>query len=181
MKKELKFVTVSIEQDSGSGNPRDEFDNLSTFYAVKNARCITGGKSDVEYNYRDSLDSVIRELKSEGAVIVPFDSNPGECFAVIERSAIIAEYKGYSLRSALYHARQCAKGEIQEFLDWTNGKVYGYIIKDNDTGQILDSCFGFYGLKYCEEEAQSQAEYYDKELAAHQAEIDRRVQWASHE
>lgn len=174
--KELKYVTIDIEQDDSAGNPRDEFDNLSTFYSVRNSRYLTGGKDDIEYTYRDDLEDMIKDLERAGAVVVPFTSNAGDSYAVIDRYKIAQEYKGYSLRSALYHARQAAKGEINEFRSWANGEVYGYIIRDNETGEVLESVWGFYGdEKYCRSEAESAADSYESERAEQLRAIDNRL------
>lgn len=165
-----------LEQDQNAGNPRDEFDNLSTFYAVSTPRYITGGKKDVEFQYRDDLDETIRELKKQGAVIVEgYAPNTGTFYAVIERNALKSEYldNGYSMRKALYHARRVAQGEISEWNAWADGEVYGYIVTDTTTGEEVDSCWGFYGEKYAEEEAKSAVKYleaeFKKELALYDA------------
>lgn len=165
-----------LEQDSDAWNPRDEFDNLSTFYAVSNPRYMTGGKKDREFQYRDDLEETIRDLKKEGAVIVEgHNSNSGTFYAVIDRDALKKEYLdfGYSMRKALYHARRCAQGEIETWNAWCDGEVYGYIVTDTATGETVDSCWGFYGEKYAEEEAKSAVKYleaeFKKELALYDA------------
>ena len=150
--------TYRIEQDDDASNPRDEFDNLSTFYGVSGSYLV-GGKQDIEFHYRDSLEDEIKALRKQGAVIEEFSSNAGTCYAVVERSQLKKEYldHGYSMRKALYYARQCAKGEIETFLAWAEGEVYGYIVEDED-GEHLDSCWGYYGddgRKYAEQEAES--------------------------
>lgn len=165
-----------LEQDQNAGNPRDEFDNLSTFYAKSTRRYITGGKNDLEFQYREDLEEVIRQLKREGAVIVEGDNpNTGKFYAVIERDSLKKEYldHGYSMRKALYHARRVAQGEIEIWNAWADGEVYGYIVTDTTTGEEVDSCWGFYGEKYAEEEAKSAVKYleaeFKKELALYDA------------
>lgn len=37
------------------------------------------------------------------------------------------------------------KGMIEEYTEYLNGRVYGYVIKDKEQNYI-DSCYGFYGL-----------------------------------
>lgn len=56
-----KKYEYRLEQDPDSGNPRDEFDNLSTFYAVKSHHYMTGGKNDVEFSYREDTDTATGE------------------------------------------------------------------------------------------------------------------------
>lgn len=59
-------------------------------------------------------------------------------------------------------AQQILEDERQEFIDWANGEVYGYIIEKlvtyqrvdepnvrKDIWETVDSCYGFYGLEYC--------------------------------
>jgi hypothetical protein len=54
-------------------------------------------------------------------------------------------------------------GEVETYSQWANGEVYGYDVQDKE-GNSLDSCWGFYGIDYCREEALSQAEYSAKTL-----------------
>lgn len=173
--KKFKHITIEIEQDDSAGNPRNEFDHISTFYGPKQGRYLIGGKKDVEL-YEWELSATIKEFKKEGSVVVEFESNAGTCYAVVERRQMQKEYLdyGYSMRKALYHARQCAKGEINEWLAFCNGEVYGYIIKDED-GETLDSCWGYYGRQYAEEEAQSVAEHWENEKEKEEQHMNERL------
>jgi hypothetical protein len=50
------------------------------------------------------------------------------------------------------------KGEVSTFDDYLTGQVFGYMVEGRD-GEVLDSCWGFYGdLDYVREEARSAAE-----------------------
>lgn len=151
--KTYKHVTIEIERDEYAGNPRDEFDNVSTFYGFR-GREIVGGKQDVEYRYPEELNEAIDELRRAGAVIV--ESWPR--YAVIEPKEGRAEW-GRKWRKM---AEKCARAELDEFESWANGEVYGYIIKNAD-GEELESVWGFYGEQYAEEEAESSADLYEKE------------------
>jgi len=42
--------------------------------------------------------------------------------------------------------------EVETFSKYLNGETYGFIIEDKK-GNVVESCFGFYGLEDCEEEA----------------------------
>src|SRR3990167_3079336 len=159
-----KHVTLEIVQDEYSRNPRDECDNPSTFYGPENSNHIIGGKDDIELS-QESLEETIKAFRKEGAVIEEFESNAGTCYAVVFREQLKKEYldHGYSMRKALYRARQCAKGEIKTWLAWCEGEVYGCIIRDTD-GEDLDSCWGFYGRELAEEEGRSAAEYHENNI-----------------
>jgi hypothetical protein len=45
-------------------------------------------------------------------------------------------------------------GEVETYDQYLTGDVWGYVIEDDD-GEHIDSCWGFYGREYCEEEAKS--------------------------
>ena len=47
------------------------------------------------------------------------------------------------------------RSDVDEFSQYLNGEVYGFVIRDTNTDEVLDSCWGYYGLKYVEEEARS--------------------------
>lgn len=48
---------------------------------------------------------------------------------------------------------------VEEYDQYLRGDVYGFIIKSKETDEELDSCWGFYGEKYCIEEAESAAKH----------------------
>lgn len=173
-----EHFSISIVQDEYAPNPRDAFDNLSRFYCPSSSRYISGGTTDLEISElydSDNLRREIRALKRAGAVVVEFE-NPhiGTCYAVITREQVINEY-GDDSRTSLYHARQCAKGEIEEWLHFVNDEVYGYVITNDETGEEVSSCWGYYGYDYCMEEAKSISEYHEKKLAEENEQINRRL------
>lgn len=52
------------------------------------------------------------------------------------------------------------EGEVKEYDQYLSGDVYGYVVKDKFTDDVLDSCWGFYGYDYCEQEAKECCEYW---------------------
>jgi len=61
-------------------------------------------------------------------------------------------------------ARELLISEVKEYDQYLTGDVYGYVVEDAD-GEHIDSCWGFYGLDYCIEEAKSAIDYHIKEAA----------------
>lgn len=59
-------------------------------------------------------------------------------------------------------------GEVEIYSQYASGEVYAFLIFDED-GDCVDSCSGFYGLDYCEEEAKAQLKYISEE---HQNQIE---------
>ena len=49
------------------------------------------------------------------------------------------------------------QGEIDTYNQWATGDVWWFCIEDED-GEHLESCGGFFGREYCEQEAQEVAE-----------------------
>lgn len=56
------------------------------------------------------------------------------------------------------------KNIAEEYGQWMNGECYGYVIEDED-GEQLDSCWGYIGLDYAKEEANSAAKHHAEEVA----------------
>ena len=78
--------------------------------------------------------------------------------------------------AAITRAEKCLVSEVDNYDDYLNGNVWGYIITDKDTGEELDSCWGFIGDEsYCREEAESSAKHYEKELKAESKKIQSRL------
>ena len=54
------------------------------------------------------------------------------------------------------------RNEVETYDQYLRGDVWGYIVEDED-GDHIDSCWGFYGYEYCEKEAQTILEFVIKE------------------
>jgi hypothetical protein len=50
---------------------------------------------------------------------------------------------------ALSLLRSC----VEEYSAYLNGEVYGFIIRDTNTGEAVDSCWGYYGIDSVKSEA----------------------------
>lgn len=65
-------------------------------------------------------------------------------------------------------ARKAALSLVEEWNTYLSGDVYGYVIEDED-GEQIDSCWGFYGMDAAIEEARSAADTHanarDEEMA----------------
>jgi hypothetical protein len=42
---------------------------------------------------------------------------------------------------------------VEDYSAYLNGEVYGFIIRDTNTGESVDSCWGYYGLDHVKSEA----------------------------
>lgn len=70
------------------------------------------------------------------------------------------------------------EGEVKEYDQYLTGEVYGYVI-ENEDGDHLDSCYGFFGdIEYVRSEADSMASYHNKGI---DKEIAERLYWESRE
>ena len=71
--------------------------------------------------------------------------------------------KEYSVKRVSKKLREKIEGylrnEVATFDSYLTGDVYGYII-ENEDGEELDSCYGFYGLEYVKKEAVNMVEYF---------------------
>lgn len=57
-------------------------------------------------------------------------------------------------KKAREQARNYLRADVETYDDYLQGNVYGYIIEDA-SGKHLDSCWGFFGRKYAEEEGRA--------------------------
>jgi hypothetical protein len=98
---------------------------------------------------------------SLGAFSCPWDS--GQCgFLFLSRK----EWKRKSKKSDSY-----AKGVIESYSAWCNGQVFGFIVEDEESGEEIDSCWGFIGESdYCLEQGRDSAKYHAAEIAKREAE-----------
>jgi hypothetical protein len=110
---------------------------------------------------------------STGSFSCPWDS--GMCGIIYaEREAILKEWNQSRLTNALREkVKKVLQGEIETYDQYLRGDVYGYNVKTSSTctecghveEEILDSCWGYYGLEYCEQEARAAASAHVKEAS----------------
>lgn len=55
------------------------------------------------------------------------------------------------------HVEECLKAEVELYGTYLNGECYGYVIEDQD-GEEVGSCWGFYGHKDAEESGKEELE-----------------------
>lgn len=63
-------------------------------------------------------------------------------------------------------------GEVKEFDQYLTGDVYGYTITDED-GNVMDSCWGFFGHEYAKQEMASQL---DASIAYEREQVQK-IEW----
>jgi hypothetical protein len=171
-------VKVHIEQDEDPVSPRED-DNIGTMFSLDPNHRF--GDSNGEF-YRAGygvswcdIEKVIIEnegpgfgfaLHRDGRVNVWIDPETSAeetgIAGVIYVSAEEAIYEfGNDLSAAemFQRVKSCCEAEVAAYVQYLEGDVWGFIVEDEDTGEHLDSCWGFFGREYCEEEAQRALEY----------------------
>ena len=161
--------TLRILTDDSPCSPA-EWDNLGQI-----AYCSNGYTLGTERVSRDRLDEIAAGIGSgeliglpvyayvHGAATIstspfscPWDS--GQCgFVYCRASDAEDEWAGDPHFRA--NALRVLQGEVKTFDQYLRGDVYGYVIEDKD-GDVVDSCWGFYGIEYAEEEARSALNYW---------------------
>jgi hypothetical protein len=67
-------------------------------------------------------------------------------FAVVTKEDIRKEYNVKRITKALIEkATEVLEGEVKTLDQYISGEVYWFKLEDKETGEVLDSCSGFYG------------------------------------
>lgn len=71
----------------------------------------------------------------------------------VSKQKIRQEYNKKRISKKLTESvKNILKSQVETFSQYLNGEVYGFMIEDKE-GNCIDSCFGYYGLDFCEEQA----------------------------
>lgn len=76
-------------------------------------------------------------------------------FIYCTQEDIDREWKGDKVAAEKY-----LRGEVETYDQYLRGDVFGFSITNPKNGEEVDSCWGFYGLEYAMEEANSNADYF---------------------
>jgi hypothetical protein len=171
-------VKIEILQDEMAESPR-EWDNLGEMICF-HKRYNLGDKHSYSVSDFISWESMRESFEREddpAEVILPlylYDhggitmstkgfSCPWDSgqvgFILARRSAILNCYSKKRISSTLRErVREVLETEVKTYDQYLTGDVWGYVIED-DSGEHVDSCWGFFGHDHCEKEAEEALKY----------------------
>ena len=155
---------LRVVQDSCYDSPR-EWDNLGKMICF-HKRYDLGDSHNYnvdDYNSWEELSKAIIKEESKGSIILPLylydhsgisiSTGAFSCrwdsgqvgFIVADRKKVLQEFGSKILTKKLKdQVIKILENEVQTYSQYLEGDVYGFIIEDEE-GEQLDSCFGFYG------------------------------------
>jgi hypothetical protein len=182
---EVGKLKVVIRQDDDAQNPREEFDNVGTMVCW-HRRYTLGDEqptcSPDDYMFRMMYDREF-DLKRK---FIPEDIKKEHVEAYINKHYFILplylyDHSGITMSTGrfgcpwdsgevgfIFADRECKEygdmlvgltAEVATYDSYLTGDVYGYDIEDQD-GNVVDSCWGFYGYEHCKTEALHNAQAY---------------------
>ena len=85
----------------------------------------------------------------------PWDS--GRSGWVFATKSQVRSYYGVKriTKAVKERALKLARSIVDEYSGYLNGECYGFIIRDTNTGEAVDSCWGYYDSSTVEQDAQS--------------------------
>lgn len=161
--------TLKLYRDDDAQSP-DSWDNLGVF---EHSSGFSFGKPEREPGRGWSVRARSLTLFGEAVAVLPIrvddygssgvrvgetdGENANGVFYVTDKR--LTELCG---TGAEYHTREWAekalRGELEVWQQYFDGDVYGYVVAD-DKGNHVDSCWGFYGQSYAEEEGREAFEH----------------------
>ncbi len=152
-------LTVTIRQDTDVEAP---FSHGITIY-YRNASRYTLGEKRVSDTTLFNLEQTSKDKNGDiygfpvyalvhGVATLSLE--PFSCPWDSGRSGIVTVDRGQV--DSEEEARELAGHHVEAFSQYIGGDVYGFEITDED-GEMLDSCWGFYGFDYCKSEATAAA------------------------
>jgi len=172
----MKQYNLRIEQEESPESPR-EWDNLGTMICF-HGRYNLGddhnynpsdfdGWADMEHKLSKEFDGVLLPLYLYDHSGITMNTTGFNCpwdsgqvgFIGISKAKIRKEFSVRNVtRDMIARVTNCLIGEVETYDQYLAGELYGYIIED-ENGEHVDSCWGYYGYEHAEEEGKAQLEY----------------------
>lgn len=167
---QYKNHKISIYPDECGESPRN-WDNIAEIHCA-HRRYSLGDKG---FNYQAGADCItaVQEAKIQGDVVLPlylYDHSDitisltpfndrwdsGQVgYVIVRRGKMLKEFGAKKFTKAMKaRALKIAEGEVQTYDQYLRGDIYGYRVDEHD-----DSCWGFYGMEECLEEAKSTVDW----------------------
>lgn len=161
--------TIEILQDSDPENPRKWCEHLGTMICFHRHYDL-GDKHRYRSDEFTGWEHMRRCFERDHLLLplylydhsgITMSTNPFHCpwdsgqvgFIVVSKEKVREEY-GVKIISAKVRDRALAalRSEVAVYDHYLTGDVYGFRILDKD-GDEVDSCWGFYGIEHCEQQA----------------------------
>ena len=173
---QYKGHTLKVVSDDDPESPRIDCDNFGTMVCWHRGYDL-GDENDYA-NVSDfqewwgEQDGVILELYLYDHSGITMSCAPFSCpwdsgqvgYIYATREQILKEYGGTRpTKGKREKARKLLAGEVETYDQYLTGDVWGYVVEHEASGWE-DSCWGFYGSDYCEDEAKSSIDRHVAEL-----------------
>lgn len=173
--------TLEIEPDPDAQSPRED-DNMGHMVCFHGRHDLGDSHNwrEEDYSSWDELKAAISKAE-DVAVILPLylydhggitiSTEPFGCawdsgqvgFIYATKDEVRKAFcKKRLTHDVLERARQSLVSEVRTYDMFLTGEVYGYVIEDED-GEQVDSCWGFYGEDDCREEGERALARLEKE------------------
>lgn len=192
---EVSSFSIGIFCDPDPQNPREDWDHQSTLVIMHRNLAIEEDKGEVRNHFDGSWQNAYQRIGDcqGGMLILPvflldhsgitisttdfrdsWDSGQSgfiwQTEAQIREQFLIEAGRDITV-DEFEHARNCLKGEIEEYNQYVNGEIFGYVLSSVG-GKELESCWGFYGLDCCKREAIAAANAFIPDPAVVAAAVD---------
>ena len=160
--------TVSIYVDPDPEFPRESFSHLGTMLYTSNRKgYILGDRLVYPHEITSHLDdpqciSLPVYIYDHSGIALSTGGFPDRwdswmCGCIfVHREDVLREYGRKRLSKKLVKTvRRVLRAEVEELSMYFGGEVYGFEISRD--GEVVDSCWGCYGLKYCKSIADESA------------------------
>ncbi len=175
---EVDGLTVKLFQDTDAQSPQD-WGDTGLFLVANHRQCYIPepGEKRIDCDF----DTLVEKWKDthwifpleayihSGVVLaLAYTGNfPDRQWDVSQLGAVFASKKEWRLSKS---ARKSAEQHVKTWNEFLAGDVYGYEVED-ENGNSLDSCWGFYGHEYAEQQAREAAQHANKNRSAEACQI----------
>jgi len=160
-------MKLTLKQDEDARSPQEDSDD-GLFLIAGHRQFYVPFPGDDRLN-KDKVE-VYKKTHHMFAVEAYIHSGVALAFAhegnFVDRQWDVSNPVGYIFASKeewrlTKSARKAAESLLETWNQYLSGDVWGYVIED-DEGNHIDSCWGFYGEKYAREEGESALKYAEK-------------------
>lgn len=193
----MKKLILKIEQDQDAENPTSSDTGFKFFTNGPRVISSMNTKEDMSsftegHQTLDVVCARVEESLGDGWKAFPVyayshsgvalslgrDSYPFNC----PWDSGIGGIMAFTVKDRMPEAipEEVAKGYIETLNQYLSGDVHGYIIEDED-GNDLESCWGFFGYDYCKQEGEGALKAVQKRLDKEAEEEKKESAWAANQ